>query len=97
MKDKLLKTDITKAVESLAKALRDYSGEPMYLRLTIFSRDTSMTKDGKVPDYYDVHISPADDADDMVPTFSKAAFVFYGEEGITDVVPVIKGGEEYDE
>lgn len=59
MKDKVLYGEVMKAAESLARALRAYTGEPMNCILTVFTRDQLIKTPGDpegIPDYYSVLI-----------------------------------------
>lgn len=96
MKHKVLDAEVTKHVEALAKALRAYTDEPMYLNLTIFTRDKECHLEGDpegIPDYYDVrtHNADIDDVDEIDCTISKCARVYYAydehEELIRTVIP----------
>lgn len=96
MKNKVLDAEVTKHVEALAKALRSYTDEPMYLNLTIFTRDKECHLEGDpegIPDYYDVRTHEADieDVEDIDCTFSRTARVYYAlddhEELIRTVIP----------
>lgn len=50
MKDKLLYTDITTAIEALALALRRHSGGSMFCRVEVLTRDKD--QDDEAPDLY---------------------------------------------
>ena len=54
MKDKILQTEIIEAAERLATALRKFSGDSLYLNLTIISRDTNLvpTNEDDSSDFY---------------------------------------------
>lgn len=85
MKDKIFYTKAVEAVESLARELRVYSVEPMYLSITIFTRDENCHHEGDpdgIPDYYTFRF--CEDVDE--PSFEdddrfKAARVYYSEDG----------------
>ena len=92
MKNKVLYTEVKKAAEMLCNALRSYSGEPMYLNLTVFTRDNTISDDPKdIPDYYSVVVSYPDEVDEDIrinsAVISESAKVFYGDEGIRSVEP----------
>lgn len=96
MKNKILKAEITKHIEAISKALRDYKDEPMYLSLTVFTRDSECHIDGDpigVPDYYSVrvHESDIDDIEECDLTLSMSARVYYAfydqDELIRTVIP----------
>ena len=98
MKDKILKAEVESALENLLFAVRKYSGEQIYLSLTIFSRDEECSCDkypNQVPDYYRylVQIVDKDASEDLpvVPIITETGRIYYstddGEERIRDVVP----------
>ena len=67
LKTKLLNTEVRKAVEHLARVLRNYSSEPMYLNMTVFTRDAeAKTKEDNcegLPDYYGIRCHEANDVE----------------------------------
>ena len=89
----LVKTEIRKAAEHLARELRKYSAEPMYLNLCIFTRDAeAKTEEDNcegLPDFYSIRCHEASDIDGIVPTMSESARMYYkddeGEEKIARV------------
>ena len=95
MKDKILKTNVTQAVESLCKDLRAYSGESLVCNLTIISKSTgAATEDDgdTLPDWYKVRVvhTEAVDQDDSI--INQSARIYYGPdeygtEGIIKVQP----------
>lgn len=94
MKNKVLYTEVLKAAEHLATVLRNYTDEPMYLNLCIFTRDAECHHEGDpdgVPDYYDVDVEGAEADDDAEPTIATSARVYYSEdqygEQIRTVIP----------
>lgn len=100
MKRKLIEVEVRKAVEHLTNALNKYSPDPMYLSLSIFTRDETLKCDGDpdgTPDYYTVRSYVADteyeeniNRDGFVPKetiINEAARVYYGEDGIRKVIP----------
>ena len=94
MKNKVLYTEVLKAAEHLATVLRNYTDEPMYLNLTIFTRDAECHHEGDpdgVPDYYEVVVEGAEADDDAEPTIATSARVYYSEdqygEQIRTVIP----------
>ena len=99
MKNKVLYTEVIKAAEGLARALRNFTDEPMYLNLCIFTRDAECHHEGDpdgLPDYYDVVVNGADvEFDENTdPTISTSARVYYKEskdgELIQTVIPYYK-------
>ena len=99
MKNKILEAEVRKAIEHLTTALHKYTDEPMYLSLAIFTKDKTVrteTDPEGIPDYYTVRSYVADTeqehtADDLfVPketVIDESARVYYGEEGIRQVIP----------
>lgn len=91
LKTEILKTEIRKAAEHLANELRKYSAEPMYLDLCIFTHDAeAKTEEDNcegLPDYYSIRCHEASDVEGILPTMSESARVYYGEDGIRQVIP----------
>lgn len=54
MKDKILKTEISAACERIARALRQYSNEPMTCEIFVVTRDSEPIQDS---DFYSMEIS----------------------------------------
>lgn len=52
MKDKVLETIISAGAENIARALRNYTGEPMTCRIRV---ETRQNKDGQ-PDIYGIRV-----------------------------------------
>lgn len=102
MKDKVLSSNVRKAVESLARALRNYTSEPMNCELSIYTRDTTVkTEDDPdgIPDSYSVLIRSSEVPRDEDSTFSEVKKIFYsddefGTEGIREVIPIYREDEE---
>ena len=103
MKDKVLKANVTRAVEALCHELRAYTGESLTCTLTIITRakgaEMPNIKPENVPDWYKANIvhTNAVDQDDFL--LDEAARVFYGpddfgDECITLVVPYKEGEED---
>ena len=105
MKDKVLKAAVEEAVENLTKALRNYTGEPMNLFLTVFTRDQTVRADGEpdsIPDYYCVTVRSSDCELATEATYRAVKKVYYsdddfGIESIRTVIPCFEEGEEEDE
>lgn len=55
MKNQILYTEITKAAEALAQALRKYSDAPMYAAVSVVTRDSDR-KNGDTPDFYTLRV-----------------------------------------
>ena len=102
MRKKILETEVTKAAEHLAKVLRDFSGEPMYMNITVFSRDVECKVDGDpdgLPDYYSIIVHDADTEYDENPEgyiprsieLSKSGRIYYGDDGNISEVKDYKG------
>ena len=92
MKNKVLYTEVLKAAEHLATVLRNYTDEPMYLNLCIFTRDAECHHEGDpdgVPDYYDVVVEGAEADDDAEPTISKTARVYYSEDQYGELIRTV--------
>ena len=101
MKDKILQTKVTQAAETLAKALRDYNGDEMILRVTVFTRDPECKEEGDpdgVPDFYSIVVHDANvDYDTPIDTtLSASARIYYDDEGIRKVIPYYCEGKADD-
>ena len=84
MKDKILETEIRKHAEALSVALRKYTNEPLYLRLTLFTRDSQVTDDKEhVPDFCDLVCHAYDDTEEVDPIVSQAFLIHHGDDGIS--------------
>ena len=100
MKNKVLYTEVIKAAETLARALRNYTDEPMYLNLCIFTRDAECHHEGDpegTPDFYSLVVHSASEEyfeENLEPTISTSARVYYKEtkhgELIQTVIPYYK-------
>ena len=92
MKNKVLYTEVLKAAEHLATVLRNYTDEPMYLNLCIFTRDAECHHDGDpdgVPDYYDVVVEGAEADGDAEPTICTSARVYYSENQYGELIRTV--------
>lgn len=96
MKDKVLKANVTKAVEALCHELRAYTGESLTCTLTIITRAKGAAvlnvKPDNVPDWYKANIKHTESVDDEDFVLDEAARVFYGpddfgQESIVLVMP----------
>lgn len=103
MKDKVLKANVTRAVEALCHELRAYTGESLTCTLTIITRakgaEMPNIKPDSVPDWYKANIvhTNAVDKDDFL--LDEAARVFYGPDDFGDecialVVPYKEGEKD---
>ncbi|MBR3463339.1 MAG: hypothetical protein IKH20_11775 [Clostridiales bacterium] len=105
MKDKVLKSEVMKAAENLARALRNYTNETMYLKLVIITREPNFRDDSdpddSVPDAYHAEVSgyyPEDIEDKTLVVKNKLFYTWdeYGDESIRFVVPIDPGPEPED-
>lgn len=100
MKRKIAEAEIKRGVEHIINALNKYSADPMYLSLSIFTKDNTLKCDGDpdgIPDYYTLRAYASDteydesiDKDVFVPKetlINETARVYYGEDGIRTVIP----------
>lgn len=102
MKDKVLRSNITKKIESLCRELRSYSGDSMVCNITIISRASGAAeKDDIIPDWYSARVVPVEGVDQDDSILNSQALIYYGpdefgNEGIIKVVPYKeeKGEEE---
>lgn len=96
MKDKVIKSNVTAAVEKLCHELRAYSGKSLVMNLTIITRAKGAAWNGLkpegTPDWYKANIvyTEATDHDDNI--LDESARIFYGpddfgEESIVLVMP----------
>ena len=95
MKDQILKTNVTRAVESICKALRAHSGDSLVCTVTIISRCSGASKEedeNNLPDWYKTRevSTEAIDQDDSI--INQSALIRYGpdefgNEGIIKVQP----------
>lgn len=94
MKDKVLRANVTNAVEKLCHEMRAYSGESMVMNLTIITRAkgaaTPLIKG--VPDWFKANIQHTEAVDKDDSLLDESARIFYGPddfgaEGIVLVVP----------
>ena len=100
MRKKIAEAEIKKGVEHIINALNKYSAGPMYLSLSIFTKDNTCKCDEDpdgIPDYYSLRAHTMDtdyeeDADrirvvPMEMIVNETARVYYGEDGIRQVIP----------
>jgi len=100
-KSRVLHTEILKASEHLARLLRNYAKDPMYLNITIFTKDKEAKEPEDncegLPDYYSIRCHEASDVEGIVPTMSESSRVYYrtdedGNELIDKVFPYYVSG-----
>ena len=95
MKDKVLKSNLTHAVESFAKELRAYSKDSLVCQITIITKSTGVEQEGDfkpLPDWYKVRVVPTEAVDQYDSIIDESAKILYdydyfGNEGIVQVVP----------
>ena len=105
MKDKVLKSNLTHAVESFAKELRAYSKDSLVCQITIITKSTGVEQEGEFkpfPDWYKVRVVPTEAVDQYDSIIDESAKIFYGydhygNEGILQVVPYEEDKSEDDE
>ena len=96
MKKRLLYTEITKAAEELATALRKFAGVPMYANVSIVTRDR-IQDEAEEPDVYTlrVHEANGEPVGDMI--LAESGLIYRDREGkITKVDRIISGGVKDD-
>lgn len=97
MKRQILYTEITRAAEALAQALRKYSDVSMYAAVSVVTRDT-MRKDGDTPDFYTLRVEVIKKKDEneyeaTAPIIAEAGVIHRDEDGqIAKVERVVGGG-----
>lgn len=105
MKDKVLRSNLTHAVESFAKELRAYSKDSMVCQITIITKASGVEKENDLspfPDWYKVRVVPTEAVDQDDSIIDESAKIFYGHdhygnEGILKVVPYKEPPEEDEE
>lgn len=83
MKNKILYAEITKAVEQLSVALRKYSGDSHYLRISIFSRDDGISfyDDNTPPDFYFMTLDKWEGLEEECHVMSENSLIYYTDTG----------------
>ena len=105
MKDNILKTNVTRAVESICKALRAHSGDSLVCTVTIISRCSGASKEedeNNLPDWYKTRVVPTEAIDQDDSIINQSALIHYGpyefgNEGIIKIQPYNEeeeGGED---
>ena len=94
MKNKALKAEIEKHIEGLTRALRSYTDEPMYMSLTMFTRDKECIHEGDpdgIPDYISVrvHESDLEDVDNADCTIEMTERVYYSFDGFDELIRTV--------
>lgn len=82
MKNKILYSEITKAIEHLSIALRKYSPDSHYLRISLFSRDDgiSLSEDAIPPDFYYMTLNRCElETEYDQPIMSENSLIYYAE------------------
>ena len=74
MKDKILKTEISSACERIARALRQYSNEPMDCEIYIRTRDSEPIQDS---DFYSMTVSFGGENAENIDIIKQGARVTY--------------------
>lgn len=93
MKDKVLRANVTNAVEKLCHELRAYTGESLVMNLTIITKAkgaaTPLIK-GE-PDWYKTYITYTDAVDKDDGLLDESARIFYGPDdfGAESIVLVV--------
>jgi len=97
MKKRVLYTEITKAAEDLAAALRKFSSSPMYCNVSIVTRDR-IQDETEAPDVYTLRVHKADASDpvgDMI--LAESGLIYRTDDGkIARGDRIISGGVEDD-
>lgn len=110
MKDKVLRANLTHAVETFCKELRAYSADSMVCNITIITKASGVAADAEcdpllfrpLPDWYKVRVVPTEAVDQDDSIIDESAKIFYGHdhygnEGILKVVTYKETPEEDEE
>ena len=105
MKDKVLRANLTHAVETFCKELRAHSKDSLVCQITIITKASGVAAENEydpLPDWYKVRVVPTEgiDQDDSIIDESAKIFYghdYYGNEGILKVVPYKEPPEEDEE
>lgn len=89
MKRQILYTEITKAAEALAQALRKYSDASMYAAVSVVTRDSDR-KNGDTPDFYTLRV---EDNEVTAPIIAEAGIIHRDEDGQIAKVERVVGGD----
>ena len=89
MKDKILYTEVTTAIENLALALRKYSGASTFCRVELLTYDAD--QDEEAPDLYTFGIHPGG-SDEII--LSEGGWIYRDQDGkIIKVKRIGDGGD----
>ena len=105
MKDKILKANLTHAVETFCKELRAHSKDSLVCQITIITKASGVAAENEydpLPDWYKVRVVPTEGIDQDDSIIDESAKIFYGHdhysnEGILKVVPYKEPPEEDEE
>lgn len=105
MKDKVLRANLTHAVETFCKELRAYSADSMVCNITIITKASGVAADAEcdpLPDWYKARVVPTEAVDQDDSIIDESAKIFYGHdhygnEGILKVVTYKEPPEEDEE
>ena len=105
MKDKVLRANLTHAVETFCKELRAHSKDSLVCQITIITKASGVTAEDEsdpLPDWYKVRVVPTEAIDQDDSIIDESAKIFYGHdhygnEGILKVVPYKEPPEEDEE
>lgn len=97
MKRQILYTEITKAAEALAQALRKYSDASMYAAVSVVTRDGD-AKNGDTPDFYTLRVNVINKKDKNEyeatdPIIAEAGVIHRDEDGQIAKVERVVGGD----
>ena len=102
MKDKVLRANLTHAVETFCKELRAHSKDSLVCQITIITKASGVAAENEydpLPDWYKVRVVPTEAIDQDDSIIDESAKIFYGHdhygnEGILKVVPYKEPPEE---
>lgn len=105
MKDKVLRANLTHAVETFCKELRAHSKDSLVCQITIITKASGVAAENEydpLPDWYKVRVVPTEGIDQDDSIIDESAKIFYGHdhygnEGILKVVPYKEPPEEDEE
>ena len=102
MKDKVLRANLTHAVETFCKELRAHSKDSLVCQITIITKASGVAAENEydpLPDWYKARVVPTEGIDQDDSIIDESAKIFYGHdhygnEGILKVVPYKEPHEE---
>ena len=105
MKDKVLRANLTHAVETFCKELRAHSKDSLVCQITIITKASGVAAENEydpLPDWFKVRVVPTEAVDQDDSIIDESAKLFYGHdhygnEGILKVVPYKEPPEEDEE